>query len=231
MSRPFVVGLTGGIGCGKSAVMRVLSMLGAEGIDADLVAHDVIAPGGPAYAPVVAEFGPGILAADGAIDRGRLGQRVFGDPAALARLEGIVHPAVAEVVRKRVAASTAPVVVIEAIKLLEAGLSRALCDQIWVVVCRPETQVTRLMATRDMSAAEVERRRANQMPQAEMIAQAGRVIRTDGALAEMAAQVLSAWAESGIELDPRARQAVVDRYCIDDLLYKRFLGGSDESTP
>lgn len=195
-----VIGLTGGIGCGKSAVMRVLVGLGAEGIDADRVAHEVMAPRAAAYAPVVAEFGQGILAPDGTIDRGALGQRVFDDPAALARLEGIVHPAVAGEVRRRVAGSHAPVVVIEAIKLLEAGLSRALCDEIWVVGCSPETQVARLAATRGMPATEVERRRSAQMPHEQMAAQAQRVINTDGTLAEMALQALVGWAESDIPL-------------------------------
>ena len=79
MRKPFVIGLTGGIGSGKSVVLADLVSLGAEGIDADRVAHEVMAPDGPAYAPIVAEFGRDILAPDGQIDRGRLGQRVFAD--------------------------------------------------------------------------------------------------------------------------------------------------------
>jgi dephospho-CoA kinase len=193
-----VIGLTGSIGSGKSNVLQELVALGAEGIDADRVAHQVIAPGGAAYAAVVAEFGPEIVGPDGRIDRGALGRRVFADPAALARLEAIVHPAVGQVIAARVAASQAPVVVIEAIKLLEAGLSRQLCDQVWVTVCAEETQIARLAACRGLSAAEVRRRLAAQMPPAQMLAQADRVIDTNGTLAETARAVRSAWAELGL---------------------------------
>lgn len=197
-----VIGLTGGIGTGKSVVAQTLVSLGAEGIDADRVAHEVMAPGGAAYPAVVAEFGPSVLAADGQIDRGRLARRVFADPAALARLEAIVHPAVSEIVRARVAASTAPLVVIEAIKLLEAGLSRGLCDQVWVTVCRRRQQIARLATDRGMPAAEVRRRLANQMPPRQMLAQADRVIDTTGTPAETGAQVLAAWADLGLPFPP-----------------------------
>lgn len=192
-SRPVVIGLTGGIGSGKSNVLRELVALGAEGVDADRVAHEVIEPGGPAYAGVVAEFGVEILSADGRVDRRRLAQRVFADPVALARLEAIVHPAVASVVEARVAASQAPVVAIEAIKLLEAGLSRKLCDQVWVTTCPEEMQIARLAATRRMSETDVRRRMASQMPVQQMVAQAHRVIDTSGTIAETALQVLEAW--------------------------------------
>ena len=121
--KPLVIGLTGPIGSGKSHVRSVLVSLGAEGIDADRVAHEVMTPDGPAYPGIVAEFGPDVLGPEGLVDRGKLGARVFGDPAALARLEAIAHPAVGRAIRDRVEASTAPLVVIEAIKLLEAGLA------------------------------------------------------------------------------------------------------------
>ena len=100
--KPLVIGLTGPIGSGKSHVRSVLVSLGAEGIDADRVAHEVMAPDGPAYPGIVAEFGPAILGAEGLVDRGLLGARVFGDSAALARLEAIVHPAVGQAIRDRV---------------------------------------------------------------------------------------------------------------------------------
>ncbi|HEX9116862.1 MAG TPA: dephospho-CoA kinase [Anaerolineae bacterium] len=201
-AKPLVIGLTGSIGCGKSSVMQTLIGLGAEGIDADKVAHAVSMSGLPAYAAVVADFGAGILAPDGEIDRRKLGQRVFADPAALARLEAIVHPAVNEAIRSQVAASRAPVVVIEAIKLLEAGLSRALCDEVWVVTCKPEQQEERLAASRGMSAAEVARRRAAQMPPAEMLNHADRVIDSQGTPAATSLQVLVAWCDLGLPLPP-----------------------------
>jgi dephospho-CoA kinase len=191
-------------------VRSVLVSLGAEGIDADVVAHEVMAPDGPAFAGIAAEFGPAILGAAGAIDRGKLGARVFPDPAALARLEAIVHPAVGEAIRERVAASTAPLVVIEAIKLLEAGLARSLCDQVWVALCTRRQQYARLKASRGMSADEVRRRLARQMPPAQMAAQAHRIIRTDGTTAETAQAVLAAWAELGLPLPaPVIRRATL----------------------
>ena len=208
--KPVVIGLTGPIGSGKSHVRSVLVSLGAEGIDADRVAHEVMAPDGPAYPGIVAEFGPAILGAEGLIDRGLLGAQVFGDPAALARLEAIVHPAVGQAIRDRVAASTAPLVVIEAIKLLEAGLARSLCDQVWVALCTRRHQFARLKASRGMSADEVRIRLANQMPAAQMAAQAHRVIRTDGTTAETAQMVLAAWVELGLPLPaPVVRRAAL----------------------
>jgi len=193
MRKPFVIGLTGGIGSGKSALLADLVSLGAEGIDADQVARAVTALDGPAYASIVAEFGSAVLAADGAIDRKRLGEKVFADPTALAKLEGIIHPAVYGVIAARVAASQAPVVVIEAIKLLEAGLSRRLCDEVWVTRCTPRQQIARLRVSRGMSLAEARRRMAAQMPTQQMISQAHRVIDTSGSRAAAGIQALAAW--------------------------------------
>ena len=208
--KPLVIGLTGPIGSGKSHVRSVLVSLGAEGIDADRVAHEVMAPDGPAYPGIVAEFGTDVLGPDGLVDRGKLGARVFGDPAALARLEAIMHPAVGRAIRDRVEASTAPLVVIEAIKLLEAGLARSLCDQVWVALCTRRHQFARLQASRGMSADEVRRRLANQMPPAQMVGQAQRVIHTDGTTAETAQTVLAAWVELGLPLPaPVIRRAAL----------------------
>jgi len=208
--KPLVIGLTGPIGSGKSHVRSVLVSLGAEGIDADRVAHEVMTPDGPAYPGIVAEFGPDVLGSDGLIDRGKLGARVFGDPAALARLEAITHPAVGQAIHARVEASTAPLVVIEAIKLLEAGLARSLCDQVWVALCTRRHQFARLQASRGMSVDEVRRRLANQMPPAQMTAQAHRVIRTDGTTAETAQTILAAWVELGLPLPaPAIRRAAL----------------------
>lgn len=201
---PLVIGLTGGIGCGKSHVLETLVALGAEGIDADEVAHDVMAPGGPVYSALIAAFGAELIGPDGAIDRAKLGARVFRDPAALARLESIVHPAVHEATKARVERSPAPVVVIEAIKLLEAGLSVQLCDRVWVVVCSEAAQLDRLARSRGMAADEVRRRRANQMPHEEMARAADRVIDTNGTLAETEEQVRQAWLALGLPLPSKA---------------------------
>ena len=198
--KPFVIGLTGSIGCGKSYVLRTLMRLGAEGIDADKVAHEVMAPGAGAYEPIIAAFGREVLGADGAIDRAKLGGRVFGDPAALAQLEGIVHPAVYAETKRRVEDSHAPAVAIEAIKLLEAGLSVGLCDEVWVVVCSEAEQLDRLARSRGMTADEVRRRRSHQMPPEQMAERADRIIRTDGTLEDTAAEVLRLWVALGLPL-------------------------------
>jgi len=202
-----VIGLTGGIGTGKSRVLDTLVSLGADGVDADRISREVMLPGGPAFEPVVAAFGRDILTTEGQIDRSRLGQRVFADPGALAQLESIVHPAVHEAIKGRLAASGAPVFVIEAIKLLEAGLSRTLCDVVWVTQCSYRSQVARLRASRGMSEAEVRRRLANQMPPAEMARQADRVISTNGTYAETDLAVLAGWADLAAPL-PRAEYVV-----------------------
>ena len=198
--KPLVVGLTGTIGSGKSHVLNTLVSLGAEGIDADRVAHEVMAPGGPAHVGIVAEFGSDILGSDGAIDRARLGGRVFGNAAALARLEAITHPAVYQMTQARVTASTAPMVVIEAIKLLEAGFSRTLCNQVWVATCSRRQQLARLEHSRGMTPEEARRRIAHQMSPAQMAAHADRVIDTGGTMAETALAVLAAWVELGLPL-------------------------------
>jgi dephospho-CoA kinase len=201
---PLVIGLTGGIGCGKSNVRETLVKLGAEGIDADKVVHEVMAPRGPVFEPIVAAFGPDILAPDGSIDRRKLGAVVFADPNALARLERIVHPAVYEVTRAGVANSSAPVVVLEAIKLLESGLSIQLCDRVWVVRCSETAQLERLARSRGMSADEVRRRRASQMPYEEMVQAADLVIDTNGTLDETEEVVRQAWLDMGLPLPAKA---------------------------
>jgi dephospho-CoA kinase len=198
--KPFVIGLTGSIGCGKSHVRETLVKLGADGIDADKVAHEVMAPGGPAYEPILDAFGHELAGGNGAINRAELGARVFGDGAALAELEAIVHPAVYAETKRRVEESSAPAVAIEAIKLLEAGLSVGLCDEVWVMVCSEAEQLERLARSRGMPAEEVRRRLVNQMAPELMAERADRIIRTDGTLKETEDEVLRLWVELGLPL-------------------------------
>jgi dephospho-CoA kinase len=186
------VGLTGNIGTGKSTVARMLADLGAEAIDADQVTREVMRAGTPVYAAIIEAFGPEVLALDGEIDRKRLGEIVFADPAALARLEAIVHPATIETVARRVAASDARVVVIEAIKLIEAGMADSY-DSLWVTACLPEQQVERIVAARGLTRAEAEQRVHAQPPQEKKIAHADVVIDTSGTLAQTRQQVREAW--------------------------------------
>ena len=186
------IGLTGNIATGKTTVGRMLQTLGAELIDADQVTHSVMAPGGPAYGPVVAAFGEVILTEDGAINRAALGRLVFSDPAALARLEALVHPVVIAEVERQVAASYACVVVVEAIKLLESGMADAY-DAIWVTTCSEDTQLQRLMQGRGLSREAALERIHVQPPQAEKLARADWVIDTDGTLEQTEAQVRAGW--------------------------------------
>jgi dephospho-CoA kinase len=192
--RPFLIGLTGNIATGKSEVTRMLAELGARVIDADRVAHEVMRPSGPAYGAVVEAFGETILAADGSIDRAKLGAIVFRDPAALRRLEAAVHPAVIAEVELRIAQTGEPVVVVEAIKLIEAGMHRQY-DALWVVTAPRSLQIARLVATRGLSEAEAALRVDAQPPQEEKAALADWTIVNDGDLRELRRKVEAGWAQ------------------------------------
>ncbi len=188
----YLIGLTGNIATGKSAVGRMLAKWGALHIDADRVAHEVMAPGGAAFDAVVAAFGAGILAADGTIDRQALGAIVFADAAALQKLESLVHPAVLAVTERLIETSSQPVVVIEAIKLLESGQGAG-CDAIWVTTCDEARQIQRLMTLRGLSYEAARQRILAQPPQEDKLKQADVVIDTNGTLAETEAQAWAAW--------------------------------------
>ena len=168
------IGLTGPIGCGKSTVAGWLGARhGVVVIDADHVAREVLDPGEPALDAVIERFGRDLLRDDGALDRAALGRIVFADPAALRDLEAIVHPAVRPRILAAIAvadAAGATAVVIEAIKLVEGGLAE-LCDEVWLVVCDADVQLTRL-AARGASADDAAQRVAAQAGLAERLASA-----------------------------------------------------------
>lgn len=190
----YIIGLTGNIATGKSTVLRYLQQKGAYVFDADKLAHESMQKGTHTYWAIVDTFGEAILQADGAIDRPKLGQVVFSDPAKLAQLEALVHPAVFDLARRELAKVEADVVVLEAIKLLEAGQLVTMCDEVWVVVSSPEIQIQRLRETRNMSEAEARRRMAAQSPPEEKVKRSDRVIDNSGTEAELYAQVDQAWA-------------------------------------
>lgn len=190
-----IIGLTGNIATGKSTILHYLAGKGAYVLDADKLAHESMTTGTHTYWAIVDAFGQAILKIDGTIDRKALGKIVFTDPDSLARLEAIVHPAVFDLARQELVSVDANVIVLEAIKLLEAGHLVTLCDEVWVVTSSPETQLRRLRETRGMDEAEARRRMASQSSQAEKIARADRVINNDADLATVAAQLDQIWQE------------------------------------
>lgn len=179
MGDKYVIGLTGNIATGKSLVLRMLKELGADTIDADNLVHVLMRRGSPLYDRIVAEFGRYILDEDFEIDRGKLGNIVFGDPQALAHLESITHPTVRRETEKRIADSKADVVAVEAIKLIESGMADD-CDALWVVTAPQAVQIQRLMAKRKMTRPQVMLRIEAQPPQKEKIARADVVIENGG---------------------------------------------------
>lgn len=190
-----LIGLTGGIGSGKSTVASIVSELGASVIDADRVGHDVYLPGSEGFRLVREAFGDGIVAADGTIDRKALGARVFADPAQLARLNALVHPLIGAEIRRRIDAARAAAperpIVVEAAIMLEAGWR--FFDRVWIVVVSPEVAITRVMASRGLAREEVEARLAAQMSNDERRRHADLVIENDGSLAALRTQVEAAW--------------------------------------
>jgi dephospho-CoA kinase len=177
-----VIGLTGGIASGKSWVARRLRTRGAIVIDADQVARDVVAPGEPALAAIVTEFGATILRPDGTLDRARLGERVFADPDARRRLEAITHPAIIARARAQVAAAAAAgarVVFYEAALLVETGSHRS-TDAVIVVAASPATQRRRIIARDGLTEAQAEARLGAQAPLADKLALATWVLHNDG---------------------------------------------------
>ena len=191
------VGLTGGIGAGKSTVARMLAARGAVVVDADAVAREVVEPGTPGLAAVVVEFGPAILDAAGALDRAALARLVFADPEALARLEAILHPLIAarstELVTAAAAGPVVPVVVHDVPLLVERGLSAAGgYDLVVVVDAADELRLERLVQ-RGMAEADARARMAAQAGREERRARADVVITNDGDPAELEAQVDALW--------------------------------------
>ncbi len=188
------VGLTGGIGSGKSEVTRRLAARGAVIIDADVAARDVVEPGTTGLAAVVAAFGPQVLRPDGALDRDRLGDIVFADPAARARLEGIIHPLVRERMREREAAAPPEGIVVHAIPLLAEGGLAGGFDVVVVVDAPVEVQVERLIADRGMTREAALARIRAQADRSQRLALATFVVDNSGSLADLDRQVDGLWA-------------------------------------
>lgn len=197
--RPFVsikvVGLTGGIACGKSTVAGFLEELGVPVVDADEIARAVVEPGCPAHRDLVAAFGPDVLDGEGRMDRRWLADRVFGDPEARGRLEAIVHPRVVEEAERRFAEIEArgeSAAVYEAALLVETGRYRGLAGLI-VVTCSHEEQRRRIQVRDCLDTKAADARILAQMPVAEKEAVADWVVRTDGDIEDVRARTREVW--------------------------------------
>jgi dephospho-CoA kinase len=188
----YTVGLTGNIACGKSTVGKMLVARGAEYVDADRLVHALMEPGTPENERIAARFGPGVRGPDGRIDRAALGAIVWRDPTALKDLERILHPGVRAEIRRRLAATRAPVIVVDAIKLLESGLDKEL-DAVWVVTCSPTEQMRRLTEDRGLAEQRARERIAAQPPQEDKVRRATVVIDNSGTLEDTERRVAETW--------------------------------------
>jgi len=193
-----VIGLTGGIGAGKSLVAEILKSLGARVVDADKVGHEVYAPGTEGFLAVVEAFGAEVVDANGQIDRAQLGAKVFGDASELEKLTAIVHPRIRQMVDDRIAAARrdpeVPVLVLEAAILLDSGWD-AITDEVWVVVADPVEIRRRLAEARGLSEAEVDARAAKQMSDEERRSRADVLVHNDGTSDELRLEVERLWRE------------------------------------
>jgi dephospho-CoA kinase len=190
-----IIGLTGGIGSGKSTVAHFLAELGAEVVDLDKVGNEALKIGGGAYKKTIREFGKGILDKDGEIDRAKLGSIVFHDREALKRLNKIIHPEIDKFVArklKKIRRQGTKVVILEAAVMLEAEKTRQV-DEIWVTVASEKVVLERLLKRSGYSEEDIKARISSQMTNEERIKQANVVINNDGTLDELKARVKLEW--------------------------------------
>lgn len=189
MTHRYIVGLTGGIGSGKSAVADGFARLGAAVVDTDRIAHALTAPGGAAMAQIEAAFGPSVIAADGALDRAAMRELAFSDAAARARLEAILHPLIRSESARQCAAAQAPYVVLVVPLLIESGHWRKRCDRLCVVDCPEALQIERVRVRSALPEAQIRAIMAAQASRAERLAVADDVIDNSGTLAELAPRI------------------------------------------
>jgi dephospho-CoA kinase len=185
----FVVGLTGGIGSGKSIAAEEFARLGASVVDTDAIAHELTAAGGAAIAEVQRLFGKEIIGADGAMDRARVRARVFADPAAKKALEALLHPMIRDESLRRIAAAKGPYVLHVVPLLVESGDYRTRVDRILVVDCPEALQLSRVRARSRLPEAEVRAILASQASRAERLAAASDVIDNSGSIDALQKQV------------------------------------------
>jgi len=186
----FVVGLTGGIGCGKSTVAALFAQRGVVLVDADAIAHELTAPEGGAMAAIRAAFGPALLRPDGALNRAAMRALVFTEPLAKARLEAILHPMIrAESLARCAAAASAAYVLLVVPLLIETGAWRERMDRVLVVDCDEAVQISRVMARSGLTADEVRAIMANQASRAERRTAADDLLFNDDGLPALLPQI------------------------------------------
>ena len=189
MTPVFSVGLTGGIGCGKSTVADLFAALGATIVDTDVIAHALTAPQGAAMPAIVAEFGPDFAQPDGALDRARMRTLVFSDATARARLEAILHPRIRAATEAAGQAATGAYVIYVVPLLIESGSWRERVTRVLAIDCSEDTQVARVMQRSQLSADEVRAIMATQVTRARRLAEADDVVDNDSGLDALRAQV------------------------------------------
>lgn len=189
---PYVLGVTGGIASGKTTVMNVLAARGAETIDADRVYHELIEPASPLWTALRSRYGAAIIDADGRIDRAVLGSIVFGNSSELAALDALTHPFIVAEIERRIAASRAGVVAVDAVKLLESGADRS-CHQVWLIRAPRSDQRQRLIRDRGFAGDEADRRIDSQPDWTWHASECDVVIENDGDLDHLTAQIDENW--------------------------------------
>jgi dephospho-CoA kinase len=184
-----VIGLTGGIGCGKTTVANMFASLGAAVVDTDLIAHGLTAPHGPAMPAIVAEFGEAFATADVALDRVAMRQLVFSDAKAKARLERILHPLITQAAFEEAARALGPYIIYVVPLLVESGHWRGRVSRVVVIDCPETLQIARVMARNGLQESEVRAIMANQVPRAVRLAAADDVITNDDGIAALSPQI------------------------------------------
>ncbi|HTD92104.1 MAG TPA: dephospho-CoA kinase [Burkholderiales bacterium] len=186
---PFCVGLTGGIGSGKSSAARIFAALGAGVVDVDDISHALTRTGGAAIAEIQAQFGPDAIAPDGSLDRTRMRDRVFTDASAKQKLEAILHPQIGAAARAQVTQASQPYVVLVVPLLLERDAYRDLIQRVAVVDCSEQQQIERTMHRSAISEAAVRAIMAAQLPRAERLSRADDVLHNDSGEEDLHRQV------------------------------------------
>ena len=187
--KPYTVGLTGGIGSGKSAVAALFAKLGVTVVDTDEVAHELTRPGGEAIAAIRAAFGAEVIAPDGSLDRGRMRRLAFGDVGARKRLEAILHPLIRAESSRRIERARSPYAILVIPLLVESGVDRSRTARVLVVDCSETLQIERVMRRSGLPEAEVRAILASQATREQRVAAADDIIDNGGALEALESQV------------------------------------------